>query len=136
MSPSNEFLQALVDRPKTQDALASMAAAIRGDLHIKRADCLICGGGHSPTLCLLLRMVTGAPLYFTLQAPLTFRMPKDPDQRSLLVAFFQQSVRPTVSSAAQGRTVVSTSLIFFQRQYWVQTGCLLPVVRNHNLYAV
>ena len=30
---------------------------------------------------------------------------------------------------------MSTSLIFLQRQVFVQTGQLLPVVRNHNWYA-
>lgn len=135
-SPAADFWQAVVDRPNLHEALTDLAALFQSDLHIKRANCLVCGGGHAPTLCMLIRMVTGAPLYFTLQAPLTFRMPKDPDQRSLLVSFFREMVRPTVPSAASGRSVVSTSLIFLQRQYWVQTGCLLPVVRNHNLYAV
>ena len=73
-------------------------------------------------------------MLITLQASLTFRMPPDKDQRALLVALFREMARP--SPASRGRTVTSTSLIFLQRQFWVQTGCLVPVVRNHNWYAV
>lgn len=134
--PGDSFWMNLVDRPSMQDALISLSLAIRADTFINQADMLVCGGGHSPTLCLFIRMVTGLPMFFNIQAPLTFRMPKDPNLRALLVSYFQQVARPTVASAVQGRTVTSTSLIFFQRQYWVQTGVLLPIVRNQNLYAL
>lgn len=127
----------LYDGPKLKDALDRLVEIVENDRFIQRSDCIICGGGHSPTLCLLLRMVTSLPMFFTLQAPLSFRMPQDEDQRALLVALFREMARPTLaapSRSAQGRTLVSTSLIFLQRQVWVQTGCLLPIVRNHNLY--
>jgi len=119
--------------------LALLTHVVETSEFISTADCLVCGGGHSPTLCLLLRMVTSIPLLFTLQAPLSFRMPKGKDQRALLVAFFREMARPTrasLSGSGRGQSVVSTSLIFLQRQVWVQTGCLLPVVRNHNLYVL
>merc|ERR1712187_298707 len=105
-------------------ALDELAGALKHDPFARRADCLVCGGGHSPTLCFLLRMVTDLPLYFNLQAPLTFRMPREEDQRALLVAFFREMARPPGEGPVKGRTVMSTSLIFFQRQYWVQTGRL------------
>eukprot|EP00930_Biecheleria_cincta_P050555 TRINITY_DN35742_c0_g1_i1.p1 TRINITY_DN35742_c0_g1~~TRINITY_DN35742_c0_g1_i1.p1 ORF type:complete len:703 (-),score=112.67 TRINITY_DN35742_c0_g1_i1:49-2097(-) len=123
----------LVDRPKMQPALDELAEVMGDDQYLRGSDCLICGGGHSPTLCFMLRMVTDLPMLITLQAPLTFRMPRGEDQRALLVAFFREMARPSPSS--RGRTVTSTSLIFLQRQVWAQTGCLLPVVRNHNWYA-
>jgi len=135
--PSEDEWMKLYDRPKLQDALDRLVEIVENDVFLRQADCIMCGGGHSPTLCLLLRMVTSTPMYFTLQAPLSFRMPQDGDQRALLVALFREMTRPTLaapSENAQGRTVVSTSLIFLQRQVWVQTGCLLPIVRNHNLY--
>lgn len=135
--PPDDAWMKLYDRPKLRDALDRLVEIVENDAFIRQADCIVCGGGHSPTLCLLLRMVTSTPMYFTLQAPISFRMPQDPDQRALLVALFREMTRPNLaapSESAQGRTVVTTSLIFFQRQVWVQTGCLLPIVRNHNLY--
>eukprot|EP00929_Paragymnodinium_shiwhaense_P090961 TRINITY_DN51029_c0_g1_i1.p1 TRINITY_DN51029_c0_g1~~TRINITY_DN51029_c0_g1_i1.p1 ORF type:complete len:742 (-),score=113.09 TRINITY_DN51029_c0_g1_i1:46-2271(-) len=134
-TPGDAFWQSIVERKQMKTAMDELAAVLHNDLFIRRTDMLVCGGGHSPTLCLLLRMVTDIPMYFNIQAPITFRMPKVPDQRALLVAFFRELTKPPAQGGLRGRTVVSTSLIFFQRQYWVQTGRLLPVVRNHNWYA-
>ncbi|CAE7345055.1 unnamed protein product, partial [Symbiodinium microadriaticum] len=132
-SPDPDWWTDLVDQRPLQRALDELAKVVLADPLIRQSHCLICGGGNSPTLCLLLRMVTELPMLITLQAPLAFRMPSDEDHRALLVALFREVVRP--SPASRGRTVTSTSLIFLQRQVWIQTGCLLPVVRNHNLYA-
>lgn len=125
-SPKVEFWQTLVDAPRLSEALTRLSAIVSSDENIRGADCLICGGGQSPTLCFLLRMVISIPMYFTLQAPLSFRMPRDPDKRALMVAFFKEMASPTMAS---------TSSLFLQRQVWVQTGCLIPIVRNHNWYA-
>mmetsp|Transcript_55556 Transcript_55556/g.159787 ORF Transcript_55556/g.159787 Transcript_55556/m.159787 type:complete len:684 (+) Transcript_55556:127-2178(+) len=133
-TPGDRFWMDITERASMSEALSVLAGTVMINTFIKNADCLVCGGGHSPTLCLMLRMVTGMPLFFNLQAPITFRMPSDQDTRAMLVAYFRELARPTLAASPRGRTVVSTSLIFFQRQYWVQTGCLLPIVRNHNLY--
>lgn len=47
----------------------------RSPRFIQQSQMLICGGGGSPALCLLLRMVTDLPMLITHQAPLSFRMP-------------------------------------------------------------
>eukprot|EP00927_Polykrikos_kofoidii_P040851 TRINITY_DN34847_c0_g1_i1.p1 TRINITY_DN34847_c0_g1~~TRINITY_DN34847_c0_g1_i1.p1 ORF type:complete len:707 (+),score=59.23 TRINITY_DN34847_c0_g1_i1:79-2199(+) len=133
-NPGESFWMGLTDGLHMAPTMGKLAAVVSTQETIRDADCLVCGGGHAPTLCMLLRMVTSTPMLFTLQAPLSFRMPKEDDQRALLVAFFREMARPSTPSA-RGRTVASTSLLFLQRQVWVQTGCLLPVVRNHNLYA-
>lgn len=134
-SPGDPWWQALVDTPSIQDALGELAWILASDGFVSTADCLVCGGGHAPALCLLLRMVTDKPILFTLQAPIAFRLPQGKDQRALLVAFWRELVRPSASHEVPGRTVVSTSLLYLQRQVWVQSGRLLPVVRNHNWYA-
>lgn len=135
-TPGDKFWMDITDRSSITEALSVLSGTIIFNDFIRSADCLICGGGHAPVLCLLLRMVTSTPLFFNLQAPLTFRMPVSQDTRTLLVAYFRELAKPAAAEAARGRTVLSTSLIFFQRQYWVQTGCLLPIVRNHNLYVL
>merc|ERR1740129_48854 len=60
-------------------------------------------------------------------------MPKSESFRASLLAFFRE-MASTKSRPSEGRTVLSTSLFFLQRQVWAQTGRLLPVVRNHNHY--
>lgn len=125
-SPSLAFWQALVDKPSLSEAATQLSGILATQEAIRTADCIVCGGGHSPTLCFLLRMVTRAPMIFTLQAPLSFRMPADADKRALLVALFREMA---------SETLASTSSAFLQRRVWVQTGSLLPVVRNHNWYA-
>jgi len=125
-SPGNAFWQKIVDRTSMAEAATHMSGVLVTDPYINRADFIVCGGGQSPTLCFIMRMVTGLPMLFTLQAPLSFRMPSNVDQRALLVAMFRE-MAPT--------TLASTSSAFLSRQVWVQTGCLIPVVRNHNWYA-
>lgn len=125
-TPGNDFWHKLVDRPSMSEAATHLSGVLVNDEYIRKADFVICGGGQSPTLCLLMRMVTSMPMLFTLQAPLSFRMPSDRDQRALLVALFREMAPATLAL---------TSSAFLQRQVWVQTGCLIPVVRNHNWYA-
>lgn len=126
--PPVDYWRWVDDRPKLRDSIDSLSATLAADSYFAGVDLIICGGGHSPTLCLLLRAVTDAPLYFTLQAPLAFRMPEGSEIRTSLVALFRAMVAPGA------RTVASTSLFFLQRQIWAQFGRLLPVVTNHNLY--
>lgn len=111
-------------------ALSTLRRFMVEDDFLRKADLLLCGGGNAPALCFLLRLVTDQPMLITLQAPLAFRMSTVPAERDALIATFRQLVTPSPGI----RSVMSTSLIFLQRQYWVQTRCLVPVVRNHNLY--
>ena len=77
----------LVDRPLQEawpvgiqersawEALDELLEVVEDDRFIQQSQMLICGGGGSPALCLLLRMVTDLPMLITHQAPLSFRMP-------------------------------------------------------------
>lgn len=114
------------------EGVAGLEEVLRSDPFIRIADLLVCGGGHSPTLCMILRMASDLPMYFTLQAPLAFRMPRSSELRTSLVSIFRSMA--TAGTGLRGQTLVSTSLYFLQRQIWAQVGCWLPVVRNHNLY--
>lgn len=129
--PEADWWNDLLSRP-LQPALDELGEILAEDQFVRVSALLVCGGGGSLMLCLMLRMVTDLPILITLQAPLTFRMPSA--HQPFLVGLFREIAKPSVAKV--GPTVISTSLIFLQRQVWVQTGRLLPVVRNHNWYAI
>eukprot|EP00434_Breviolum_minutum_P034437 symbB.v1.2.030481.t1/scaffold3434.1/size111337/6 len=84
----------LFNRP-VEPALNALGEVIAGDTFLRRTDLLVCGGGGSPTLCLMLRMVTDLPILITLQAPLTFRMPSS--HQSLFIGLFREIAKPPVA---------------------------------------
>lgn len=129
---SKAFWTWIDERPSLAEGVKGLEEVLRSDPFFRITDLLVCGGGHSPTLCMILRMASELPMYFTLQAPLAFRMPRGHELRSTLVSIFRSM--SAGEADLKGHTLVSTSLLFLQRQIWAQFACLLPVVRNHNLY--
>jgi hypothetical protein len=121
--PLSQILTELQDRFE-QYQHVQISSLKNDQVRLRDSDFVICGGGHAPILCAYLVIAFNLPILFSIQAPLAFHIPPDPDARLKMMTYLHL--------ALQSRQVVPcVDVPFLQEQILEQTGQRLPLVRNH-----